>query len=102
MHHRRNVYHILENLAQSIVLEQGRPKPQGEYQLPGMLTEYVMLRVRIEPLRVAESVKHLPSAQDMILRVLGWSPTLGSLLNKKSISPSSSGPLPTHTLPLSN
>ena len=50
---------------------------------------------------VAQLVKCLPSAQVMILGVLGLSPTAGSLLGKVSACPSPSAPPPTPALVLS-
>ena len=57
---------------------------------------------------MAQSVKHLTSAQVMISQLLSSSPTSGSVLTAQSlepasdsVSPSLSLPLPTHTLSLS-
>ena len=49
---------------------------------------------------MAQWVQRLPLAQVMI-RVLGWSPTSGSVLIGESASPSTSAAPPAHTLFLS-
>ena len=51
---------------------------------------------------VAQSLKHLTSAQVMILPLVSSSPTLGSVLKAQSLEPASSSVSPSLSLPLSH